>query len=108
MIGVIFNFGTEVVEVRVKDNNVFFRTSNSQQFGDIDGIKLDKVGVLKEHPDLKDREDWKQEARKRFKQKIKQMDNENEQIKYVIEDLSHYGYVATHIQKQGFRPIRIK
>ena len=108
MIGVIFNFGTEVVEVRVKDNNVFFRTSNSQQFGDIDGIKLDKVGVLKEHPDLKDREDWKQEARKRFKQKIKQMKDENEQMKYVIEDLSHYGYVATYLQKQGFRPIRIK
>ena len=56
MIGVIFQFGSEIVEVRVKDNNVFFRTSNSQQFGDIDGLKLDKVGVFKEHPDLKDKE----------------------------------------------------
>jgi len=107
MIGVIFQFGSEVVEVRVKDNNVFFRTSNSQQFGDIDGIKLDKEGVLKEHPDLKDREDWKQEARKRFKTKIKKMKDEKEQVKYIIEDLSKYGYKPLFLQKQGFRPIKL-
>ena len=107
MIGVIFQFGTEVVEVRVKDNNVFFRTSNLQQFGDIDGIKLDKVGVLKEFPDLEDKEDWRQQTRDRFKQKIKQMKDENEQVKYIIEDLSKHGYLAKFIQKQGFRPIKI-
>ena len=106
MIGIIFQFGTEVVEVRVKDNNVFFR-SGSPQFADIDGIKLDKVGVLKEHPDLEDKEDWRKQARDRFKQKIKQMKDENEQVKYIIEDLSKYGYIAKFIQKQGFRAIKI-
>ncbi len=107
MIGVIFQFGTDVVEVRVKDNNVFFRNSNSQQFGDIDGIKLDKSGVLKEHPDLKDKDDWKQQARKRFKEKIKKMETEKEQVKYIIKDLSKFGYKPMYMQKQGFRPIKI-
>ena len=106
MIGVVFKFGTEIVEVRVKDSNVFFRNSNSQQFADIDGIKLDKQGVIKEFPDLKDKEDWKQQARERFKNKIKKMKTEQEQVKYVIEDLGKHGYIAKFIQKQGFRPIR--
>jgi len=107
VIGVIFQFGSEIVEVRVKDNNVFFRTSNSQQFGDIDGIKLDKSGVIKEFPDLKDKEDWQKQARDRFKEKIKKMETEKEQIKYVIEDLSKYGYVAKYLQKSGYRPVRV-
>lgn len=108
MIGVIFQFGSEIVEVRVKDNNVFFRTSNSQQFGDIDGIKLDKSGVIKEFPDLIDKEDWQKQARDRFKEKIKTMKDEKEQIKYVMEDLQKFGYVPLYIQKQGFRPVKIK
>ena len=107
MIGIIFQFGTEVVEVRVKDNNVFFRNSNSPQFADIDGLKLDKSGVLKEHPDLKDKEDWQRQARKRFKEKIKQMKDEKEQVKYIIEDLGKHGYKPMYIQKQGFRPRKI-
>ena len=108
MIGVIFSFGTEIVEVRVKDNNVFFRTSNSQTFGDIDGIKLDKSGVIKEFPDLKDKEDWMKQARIRFKEKIKNMKTEEEQVKYIISDLSLHNYKPYAIQKQGFRPVRIK
>jgi len=107
MIGVIFQFGSEIVEVRVKDNSIFFRTSNSQQFGDIDGIKLDKSGVIKEFPDLKDKEDWQKQARDRFKEKIKGMETEKEQIKYVIKDLSKYGYVAKYLQKSGYRPVKV-
>lgn len=107
MIGVIFQFGTDIVEVRVKDSNIFFRTSNSQQFADIDGIKLDKQGVLREHPDLKDKDDWQKQARDRFKIKIRAMETENEQIKYIIEDLSKFGYKPMYMQKAGFRPVKI-
>jgi len=107
VIGVIFQFGTEIVEVRIKDNNVFFRTSNSQTFGDIDGLKLDKVGVIKEFPDLKDKEDWQKQARDRFKEKIKTMKDEKEQMKYIIEDLRKYGYKPLYLQKSGYRPVKI-
>ncbi len=68
-----------MVEVRVQDNSVFFRTSQLSGFGSIDGIKLNKVGVLKEFPDLKDNEDWQKIARDRFKEKIKQRKTEREQ-----------------------------
>lgn len=104
MIGVIFQFGTEVIEVRVKDNNVFFRTSNSPNFSDIDGLKLDKSGVIKEFPDLKDKIDWQKQARERFKDKIRKYKSEEERVKYIIEDLNKFGYQALYIQKQGFRP----
>lgn len=107
MIGVIFSFGSEIVEVRVKDNNVFFRTSNSINFGDIDGIKLNKSGVIKEFPDLEDKEDWQKQARDRFKEKIRKMETEQEKIKYIIEDLSKWGYKPLYIQKQGHRQVRI-
>lgn len=107
MIGVIFQFGTEIIEVRVKDNNVFFRTSNSINFGDIDGIKLNKSGVIKEFPDLEDKEDWQKQARDRFKEKIRKMETEQEKIKYIIEDLSKWGYKPLYIQKQGHRPVRV-
>lgn len=107
MIGCIFQFGTDVVEVRVKDSNIFFRNSNSPMFADIDGLKLDKSGVIKEHPDLIDKEDWMKQARDRFKQKIKEMKTEKEQIKYIMEDLQKYNYIPMYIQKQGFRPVKI-
>ena len=107
MIGVIFEFGTENVEVRVDGNNVFFRTTTSQNFADIDGIKLDKSGVMKEFPDLIGRDDWQSEARLRFKDKIHSYLTEEEKMKYIMADLIKYGYVPRYIQKQGFRPQKL-
>lgn len=107
MIGIIFKFNSEIVEVRIKDSNVFFRTSQSQQFATIEGIKLDKNGVVKEFPDLKDSKDWKKESIKRFKEKIKEMKTEKEQAQYVIDDLTKFGYQPLYLQKQGFRPVKL-
>lgn len=107
MIGVIFSFGNEIIEVRIKDNNVFFRTSTSPNFADIDGLKLDKSGVVKEFPDLKDKDDWQKQARERFKMKIKELKTEDERVKYIIQDLTKFGYVPMYIQRQGFRPVKV-
>lgn len=107
MIGVIFDYAGEVIEVRIIEDKVYFRTSKNPQFATIDGLKLDKSGVLKEHPDLRDQEDWQQQARDRFKEKVKEMKNEDERIKYVIEDLGKFGYKPMYLQKQGFRPVKI-
>ena len=107
MIGVIFEYAGEIIEVRIQETKVFFRTSKSPQFATIDGIKLDKSGVIKEFPDLKDNEDWQKEARERFKDKIEKMKTEEERVKYVIEDLTKFGYKARYIQKQGHRPVRV-
>ena len=109
MIGTIFEFAGEIVEVRINDTNCLFRT---KQFGGalapIDSIKLDKEGSIKEHPDLKDREDWREETIKRFKKKIKSYDNEKQRMKYIIEDLKKYGYKPMYIAIDGMRPKKIK
>jgi uncharacterized protein YfcZ (UPF0381/DUF406 family) len=107
MIGAIFEYGNDKVEVRVQDLNCYFRTSDFAQFATIDGIKLDKKGAVKEFPDLKDREDWKEETIKRFKEKLKQMETESQRIKYVISDLTKHGYKPLFIQRAGFRPVKI-
>lgn len=108
MIGIIFEFNSSHVEVRVDKNNCYFRTG---EFGGalvpIDSIKIDKSGSIKEHPDLKDDKEWKEKTIQRFKEKLKQLNSENERAKYIIDDLSKYGYVARYIQKQGHRPKKI-
>ncbi len=108
MIGVIFDFAGKMVEVRVESNNVLFRTI---EFGGalapIENLRLDYNGVCKEHPDLKDNDNWKKEAIKRFKDKIKSYNTEEEKINYIINDLKKFGYVPTIIQKKGFRPKKL-
>lgn len=107
MIGTIFLFGSEVVEVRVDGNNVFFRNTGGI-FATIEGLKLDKSGVLKEHPDLENNDDWQKIARERFNEKIKTFNTEKEKMNYIIEDLEKFGYVAKYQQRQGFRVVRLK
>ena len=107
MIGILFSFGTETIEVRVQGFNVFFRTSQFQRYADIEGIKLDKSGTMKEFPDLKDNKDWEYIGKQRFKDKIKQMKNEEEVAKYIITELSKFGYIPTHMQRAGFRPVKL-
>ena len=108
MIGIVFVLGSETIEVRIQNSNVYFRTAQLQQFVDIGGLKLNKEGSIKEFPDLKDNKEWKEEVIKRFKEKIKNMKTETEQVKYVIEELSKQGYRWMYYQKNGFRPIKNK
>ena len=109
MIEVIFYFGTEIVMVRINGNRVSFcSSSNGAVEATIDGIKLSKAGVIKEFPDLKDRDDWKGEAISRFKEKIYAFTSEEAVAEYIIEDLKKFGYVPKFKQKQGFRRVAIK
>jgi len=108
-IGVIFEFGSEIVEVRIQDKTCLFRTG---QFGGalapIDSIKLDKAGSIKKFPDLKDKKDWKEQTLKRFKENLKNMKTEKERMNYIIKDLAQHGYKAKYYQQNGHRPKKIK
>ena len=109
MIGLIFQLGPEIVEVRVDNNNILFRNNAPNgMFTTIEGLKLSKVGVIREFPDLKDNNDWQNIARGRFKEKIKNMNTEMEKANYIIEDLKKYGYKPMYRQRQGFRPEKLK
>jgi len=107
MIGIIFQFGAETVEVRVKDSSVYFRENQFKTWADIDGLKLDRSGVIKEFPELKDDEDWQSKARERFKEKMKTMKTEKERAEYVLDDLSKFGYIPRYWQQSGFRPVKL-
>jgi len=108
MIEVIFYFGTEIVMARIREGRVTFcSSSNGNYEATIEGIKLSKAGVMKEFPDLKDNPLWKEEAIKRFKQKINELGTEEAIAEYIIADLQKVGYVPKWKQKQGFRRVKL-
>ena len=108
MIGIIFQLGSEVIEVRIDGERVMFRNQQALGFTTIDGLKLNKQGVIKEFPDLKDNENWQNIARDRFKEKIKLLKTEMERTDYIIEDLKKFGYKPMYRQRQGFRPEKLR
>jgi hypothetical protein len=107
MIGVIFEFNGELFDVRVNQSEVYFRNQKGS-FCTIEGLKLSKGGVQKEFPDLINDDDWRLKAINRFKEKIMEYKTEQEKIKYIINDLKKFGYTAKVIQREGFRPVKIK
>lgn len=104
MIDLIFYFGTEIIFVRIQGKNVTFANSGyGMKMAPIDGLKLSYTGVVKEFPDLKDNENWKEEGIKRFKKHLSTFETEDEISQYIIKDLKSHGYVPKFMQKAGFR-----
>jgi hypothetical protein len=105
MIDVILNFGSDIVMVRIFGHSVTFGSANNgnPMMADISGLKLNKAGVVKEFPDLKDNPNWRVEAIARFKDKIKSLDDEDSIYKYIITELSRFGYKPMKKLRQGFR-----
>lgn len=103
-IGVIFDFGGEIIEVRIEGNTCFFRNKQfGGMFSPLEGLKLDYRGVCREFPDLETKDNWREEAIKRFKDKIKNMKTEKERMEYIINDLKKFGYVPLYMQEDGQR-----
>jgi hypothetical protein len=108
MIGLIFQFASEIIEVRIDTTNIYFRTQGTNgAFATIDNLQLSYAGVCKEHPDLKSEKDWREQAIKRFKDKIKTMRTDEDTAEYIIQDLSKLGYKPLYKMKQGFRPTKL-
>jgi len=104
MIGIVFRFGTEIIEVRIDGVNCFFRTgTQGNLFVPINNLRIDKNGAIKEFPDLKDRDDWRSETINRFKEKLKGLNTEDERVKYICEDLKKFGYIPMYKQQAGHR-----
>lgn len=109
MIGILFQNGTEIVEVRVNGTQVSFRSSNyGSGLYPIESLQLSKAGVIKEFPDLDGREDWKNMALKRFYAHIAKLKSEDKVVDYIIKDLSKFGFIPKSKQREGFRPEKIK
>ena len=107
-IELVFKFADEVVTVKIIYHDILFYNSmtNFTIPARIEGIKLNIAGILKEFPDLKGKPEAeiKQEAIRRFKEKVKTMKNENEIKDYIIEEFTKkLGYTLMLIKKEGFR-----
>lgn len=108
MIDIIFHQGSEIIFVRVDNHNVSFATSQfPNKFGSIDGLRLDHEGTIKQFPDLKDHENWREEAIFRFKEHLKEFEKEEEVAEYVIKELKSKGFVPQQKLKHGHRPQKI-
>lgn len=108
MIEAIFQLASEIILIRVAGNSVGFANSTyGATFSTIEGLKLSKSGVIKEFPDLKDKENWKEEAIKRFRKKIASLPTERQKMNYIIEDLKKHGYKPKWEQVYGYRRRRL-
>lgn len=109
MIGTLFEFGGEVIEVRLNGTNILFRkTETNGLFAPLEALQLSKQGAIKEWPDLADNHSWKEIAIQRFKAKIAELNNEDKAMEFVINDLRKFGYKPLIKQRAGFRPEKIK
>lgn len=108
MIEILFRFASENILVKIEGERVTFaNTAFGAQESTIEGLQLDYSGAIKEFPDLKDKDNWKEITIERFKEKIKSLKTEEERAEYIIEDLRKHGYIPELKQRKGHRPKRI-
>ncbi len=103
-----FQQGSQRIIVRIIEDNVLFIDPENNMMSPIEGLSLNKQGVIKEHPDLKDDPEWKQKAIQRFTDKIKSLKSEKEKMEWIIKELKPMGYKPLFWQRQGHRPKKIK
>lgn len=104
----LIEMGGEQYNLRVEGKNLFFIDLATKIFTTIDGMKLNKLGVIKEHPDLKDDPEWQMKAIQRLKAKLKSFNTEKEVMKYVINEMESFGWKGVYYTIDGFRPKKIK
>jgi hypothetical protein len=109
MIDLLFYHGSEVIIVKIEGNHIRFgSTIYGAKLAEIEGLKLDFTGTIREFPDLKDSLDWREKAIVRFKAHIQTLSNEDEIADYIIGELKTKGYQPKTKQKAGFRPVKIQ
>lgn len=101
-----FQIGGDQSEIIIDGNNTMFRDTASGTKTTIHGLKINKAGAIKEHPDLKDDEEWKEKTLDRLKEHIKKLKTEDSKINYAKDELVKFGYTPLFKQKAGFRPKR--
>ena len=108
MIEAIFLFGADVILIRIDNHKVEFgNTSYGAQLATIDGLLLSKEGVGREFPDLIGRDDWREEAIRRFKENIKSIHGEKAILWYIKDELENHGYVLKRWKQNGYREVKV-
>jgi hypothetical protein len=108
MIHAQFKLASDIIEVVIDGNSLMFQDVGTGLITSLEGLRFSKAGVLKEHPDLKENNDWKKIAIDRLKAHMKKYKQEMEKLIYVKEELNKFGYEALFYQRAGFRPKRFR
>lgn len=103
-LGIQFTNGPEKLLVKIRGTDIRFISSEQGMVeAGIEDLKLSHAGVVEEFPDLVDNPDWRAQAIKRFKFKMKEYDNESQRGDYVVAELSKHGYKPERWQMDGHR-----
>lgn len=108
MIDLIFHHANEVIIIRIKGHSVLFgNTTYGAKMANIEGLRLDYHGVIRQFPDLGRDIYWREKAIERFKEHISTLKTEEEIAEYIVKELRSKGYFPKLKQVAGFRPVRI-
>ena len=112
MIIIYLQLVSNIFAIKVENKTVGFQEvkslNNYSLFYPIEKLKLSVGGIIKEFPELKDKEpkEIREEGIKRLKEKLLYFNNEIEIAKYIVEDLRKHGYELKAYHKKGFRMIK--
>lgn len=107
MIQARVQFGGDVFIMEVQGNSLIFLDLTSGIMSPIEGLRLNKGGVIKQFPDLENDPEWNKKAIDRFKEHLKAYETERAKILYVLEDLKRHGYTPLFIKEAGRRAEKI-
>ena len=99
--------GGEIINVIIDGNVLMFVDSNGT-LTTLEGLKISKGGVIKEHPDLEENPEWRKIAIERLKEHMKNLETEERKVEYVKNELVKFGYYPLYKQRAGFRPEKFK
>jgi len=101
-----FKLGADYTEVIIDGENIMFRDIHSGVTTTIHGLRLNKAGSIREHPDLEDDPDWQKKTIERFKEHVKKFKTGMEKLYYVRDELIKHGYQPMYFQIAGHRTKR--
>lgn len=104
---VTFSLGGDMLVVEVDGNNAVFMDGASGMLTSIEGLRINRAGVLKEFPDLEHDDEWRKKAIDRLKLHISRIESEHGRIDYIISELVKHGYRPLFRQKNGWRPVKV-
>lgn len=108
IIKAVLRFGGDIIEVIVENGSLMFLDTSSGTLTTIEGLKLNKSGVVKEFPDLENNQDWQKIAKERFKEHFKTYKSDTMKLEYIVNELKNHGYTPLYKQRAGFRPERYR
>ena len=103
-LGIQFTNGPEKILVKIRGADIKFVSSEQGMVeASIEHLKLSHAGVVEEFPDLVDAPNWREQAIKRFKSKMKDYDTDAQRGDYIVAELSKHGYKPERWQMDGHR-----